>query len=151
LCRTFWHQNIRATFEGISNYITHDLLHLPKGSLIARYSNLYISFIVSGLIHIGTDFAVGVSLRESGSLQYFSTLATGIMLEDAIQAIWSHIVGPNRPGQPTPLWQRCVGYLWTILFMVWCTPKWIYPLLERHRAGIDELFPFGIAQYILRK
>ena len=151
LCNIFWHQNIRATFEGISNHIIQDLLHLSKGSLVARYFNIYIVFIVSGLLHLGTDFGVGVTLRESGALQFFCTLATGIMFEDAVEANWSYVVGPNRPGQPTPLWQRCVGYSWTILFMCWCTPRWTYPLIERHRAGIDELYPFGVAQYVIRK
>lgn len=151
MCSTFWHQNIRATFEGISIYITQDLLHLSKGSLVARYSNIYIAFIVSGLLHLGTDFGVGVTFRESGALQFFCTVATGIMCEDAVEAIWSHLVGPNRPDQPTPLWQRCVGYLWTILFLCWCTPRWTYPLIDRHRAGIDEVYPFGIAQYVTRK
>lgn len=151
MCSTFWHQNIRATFEGISIYITQDLLHLSKGSLVARYSNIYIAFIVSGLLHLGTDFGVGVTFRESGALQFFCTVATGIMCEDAVEAIWSHLVGLNRSDQPTPLWQRCVGYLWTILFLCWCTPRWTYPLIDRHRAGIDEVYPFGIAQYVTRK
>lgn len=150
-CSSFWHQNIRATFESISNYITHDLLHLSKGSLVARYSKIYIAFIVSGLLHLGTDFGVGVRFRNSGALQYFCTCATGIMFEDAVEAIWRRLVGPYGSKQPTPRWQRYVGYVWTILFLCWCTPRWIYPLIARHRAGIDEVYPFGIAQYITRK
>ena len=73
------------------------------------------------------------------------------MFEDAIEASWSHWVGPNQPGQPIPLWHRCVGYLWTFIFMCWSTPKWIYPNIERYRPDIDEVYPFGIARYIKRK
>lgn len=121
--------------------------------LAPEHSRHFRSHIKShiGLIHLGTDFGTGIPFRESGVLQYFCTLATGIMFEDAIEAIWSHLVGPNRPGQSTPLWHRCVGYLWTFTFMCWCTPKWIYPIIERHHAGIDDVSPFGIAQYVIGK
>lgn len=100
----------------------------------------------------GTDFGVGLSRRDSGALQFFCTLATGILFEDAVEAIWNHVMKSNSSEQLTPpLWQRGVGYLWTIIFLSWCTPKWIFPMLERHRAGIDEVYPFGLAQYVVRK
>lgn len=94
---------------------------------------------------------MGLTLRESGVLQFFCTAATGIMFEDAVEAIWSHLVGPNDVERPIPPWQRCVGYLWTILFLSWCTPRWIYPFIGRYRAGIDEFFPFGVVQYVVRE
>ncbi|KAL8823682.1 MAG: hypothetical protein Q9191_005640 [Dirinaria sp. TL-2023a] len=47
----FWHQNFRATFEGISHLLVNSVLGIPKGTVIARYSNIYFAFFLSGFIH----------------------------------------------------------------------------------------------------
>ena len=146
---TFWHQNIRAVFEGIAGAVSEDLLHLPQGSLILRYSKIYIAFLVSGFLHLGTDFGSGLSWRQSGSVQFFTTLALGIMIEDAIGAAWRSIVQSGADRKPTPLWQRCIGYCWTLLYLSWAMPIWIYPLIDRHRPGIDEVYPFSVAKYLV--
>ncbi|KAL9120579.1 MAG: hypothetical protein Q9187_002866 [Circinaria calcarea] len=85
----FWHQFQRQKLTGPAGFLVFDLLRLPRGSLKARYTHLMIVFAISGLQHALIDMAEGYSWQSSGSVQFFLTQAVGIMIEDAVQAIYS--------------------------------------------------------------
>lgn len=142
-CRVFWHQNLRAMLEGISNAVTFSGIHLSRGTILARYSNIVISFLLSGLLHIGSDHAILDGIHESGALQFFLTQAFGIMLEDAFQAAYYSITGKSRTAKP-PLLHKVAGYIWLALFIGWSTPVWSYPQIRAMRPGRDYIFPFTV-------
>ena len=140
--RTVWHQNLRATFDGISHLVNHDLLRIPKGTLLARYSRIWIAFFISGAIHAGMA-EDSYHIRGSGTVRFFCTQALGIMLEDGVQAMWARVASDRRKKRDTPLWNKIVGFLWLLAFMTWSTPVWSYRMFQRERPGIDT--PLGIS------
>ena len=148
LYSVFWHQNIRMTFEGVSTFMTRDVLKLRKGSVINRYMNIFLTFLVSGFIHLGSDFARGISFRESGAIQFWCMQAFGIMFEDSVQAAYRSLTGKTRL-EPVPLWAKCIGYVWTLAFLTWTTPVWTYPHFQRFKPQLDFMFPFSVAKHVI--
>ncbi|KAI9805732.1 MAG: hypothetical protein M1833_005225 [Piccolia ochrophora] len=145
----FWHQNLRQRLSEPANFITHDVLRLPNGGLIARYTFIFFSFLISGFMHAATDVASGVPWRESGSIKVFCTHVGGIMLEDAVKAIFRSARGPDRGRTHTPVWTRVLGYVWVIVFMAWSVPVWSYPAMyHNHGEKKDEVLPFSIVGFL---
>lgn len=137
----FWHQNFRATFEGISNMVTFSWLRLKKGTIIARYTNIVIAFLVSGMLHTAVDYGATVWPSESGSLRFFLMQAFAIMVEDTFQAIYYSISGKRR-AEKAPLSHKIFGYLWLIIFLTWSGPGFGYPLIRRFKTYPDQVYLF---------
>ena len=149
-CRVYWHQTLRAMLEGISRFVTHSILQLPQSTILARYSNIFIAFFFSGLLHVASDHGHTIPIRESGAIQFFVTQALGIMIEDGFQAVYYSLTGKRRPSK-APLLHRVVGYLWLVLFLTWSTPAWSYPLIRTVREGVDVVLPFTIFGHFVGK
>ena len=134
---------LRATLEGISDLLNHDLLHIPKGTWLARYLKIWIAFFISGSIHAGM-VEDSYDIRGSGTVRFFCTQAFGIMLEDGVQAIWARSPYDRRKKLDTPVWHKIVGFLWLLAFMTWSTPAWSYRMFLHERPGIDTPLGFSI-------
>ena len=143
----FWHQFLRQRLSSISNYVSLNLLRLPKGRWITRYTRLLLAFLVSGMMHALTDVGQGYSWKSSGSIHFFLTQWLGIVVEDTVQGAYCS-VSPSRTFKDSegrePLnrgiqkcWIRVIGYVWLLLFLAWSTPVWIYPAL-RVNLGEDK-------------
>lgn len=135
--------------EGISHFTTHSMLGMSKGTILARYSNILMAFLLSGLIHIGSDYGAGVPVHESGAVQFFSTQALGILLEDGLQATYYSLTGKPRPSK-APTLHRLVGYTWLVLFLAWSTPVWSFPQIRHLRSGVDFILPFNIYKHLVQ-
>ena len=144
--RNVWHQLLRAMFESHSNFIAHDVLHIPDGTLIARYLKIWIAFFISGLIHAGMA-ETRYSIWGSGSVHFFCTQAFGIMLEDGVQALWSKALRSRPKPTGTPLWHKVIGFVWLLAFMSWSTPVWSYRLYQYYGPDIFHLLQFSIASH----
>lgn len=111
-----------------------------------------IVFAISGLQHALIDMAEGYSWQLSGSVQFFLTQAVGIMVEDAIQAIYSRQLSAGYGKQvPSVLvrWARFIGYIWVAVFLVWSTPMWIYPALRVNKGEEkDILLPYSFIRLL---
>lgn len=134
--------------EGISNFFSHDVLHLAKHTILARYLNIFIAFFLSGVIHIASDHGLTILPCESGAVRFFLTQAFGIVLEDAFQAVYYNASGKPRPAK-APLLHKVVGYIWLILFLAWSTPVWSYPQFRSIRS-VDRVYSFTIFGHITR-
>ena len=145
-CRVYWHQNVRAMVEGISRFVTHSILQIPQSTILARYSNIFIAFFLSSLIHVASDHGHTIPIRESGAIQFFMTQALGIMIENGFQAVYYSLTGKRRPSK-APLLHRVVGYIWLVLFFTWSIPVWLYPVIRTTREGVDVLVPFTIFRH----
>ena len=126
----FWHQHTRQKFNSPATFITNTVLGLKSGTVLARYTNMLLTFMISGLVHRITDVAAGIPWRSSGAYTFFCTQALGIILEDSVQASYRYICGTKRTSGPPQRWIRMVGYVWVLAFLVWSTPAWFYPLLR---------------------
>lgn len=113
---------------------------------MARYMNLFFVFAGSGIKHIVSDVAAGIPLDETGALPFFAVQAFGVMFEDAVKALWQRY-NKNEAERKVKRWQKILGYVWVLAFMVWSTPAWSYHHLGRQRLDKDYLFVFSISQW----
>lgn len=141
----FWHQNLRNNLEGPSRFMTHNVLRLPRGSLPARYSCIIIVFFLSGMIHIASDIAMNVPLKQSGALHFFATNALGIMFEDGAQETYRRLSGGRVSDR---LWSRFLGYVWVVVFLSWSTACWQYPQMRIKRWD-DRFLHFRVLGSLL--
>ena len=67
------------------------------------------------------------------------------MVEDAVQAVYRRLKGEEREGKSKAGWGvRLVGYVWTMLFLAWSSPAWVYPVLRADRGQErDRVLPFS--------
>ncbi|KAH7198439.1 membrane bound O-acyl transferase family-domain-containing protein [Fusarium flagelliforme] len=134
----FWHQTLRRHLTSISDFLVHRILHMLRGSLVARYCKLFISFFISGALHYPADRALGISVQESNAIPYFVITAFAIMCEDSVQHI-SKGWGSKR--------RRYLGYFWVALYMYWMTPSWGYPAARVVRPQ-DQLVSYSVIRQL---
>ena len=101
----------------MSSFLAHDILHLPHQGLLQRYTKIFISFLVSGVMHARVDTGGGISMRNSGAVQFFSMQALGIILEDSVQAIYTRFF-KGSSGSNVTLLQRAAGHIWVLLAQI---------------------------------
>lgn len=149
----YWHQSNRYPFQGASNYICKDVLGLK--ARIQRYTNILFVFTLSGVFHVITDRAEGISFGQSRAMSFFCAQAGGIVVEDGVQELWRRWHQSSRSGAKesggfdveVPPWAKVVGYLWTWTFLSvtagWFAQPHEHLFLQKHGA------PFGIVKTIL--
>lgn len=93
---------------------------MKRGTRLARYSNLFITFWISGVYHILSD---GIEI-ESGVVRFFIMQAAAITVEDAFQSLYRKNGRPIGRG-----WSILFSYLWVGFFLVWTSPGWRYPVV----------------------
>jgi len=137
-------------FTRPANFIVDDVLHLRKRSLTARYTGMFFVFFLSGYLHFLWESAGRVSINPYGVWGFFSTQTLGVLLEDAVQAIYRSVTGTARSERRPSLWIRVVGYIWVLAFlMFWSTPAWFFtnayvPNLEGPQQALKVAAPFDI-------
>ncbi|KAI0975054.1 membrane bound O-acyl transferase family-domain-containing protein [Xylaria arbuscula] len=130
---TFWHQINTHRLYVVSNWLLHRLLRLPRGNLAVRYLRVFIVFILSGILHVGIDFASGIGWRESGALRFFAIQPVGILIEDLFLSTYKSYIG--TPDPRASVMQRCFGFLWVGLWIAWTVPAYMYPVLNSTEAA----------------
>lgn len=135
-----YHQLIRRGCSGVAYFATYSFLHLKKGGLIGRYLFILLTFAASGFFHLFADITQGITWRESGALQFFCIQTLGIMIEDAVQAVYRSLRG-DKAGQ-SHIAVTVLGYIWVVAWLVWSTPRWTYPVMQRY--GGEPVLPFSL-------
>ena len=136
----FWHQSIRQKISSPAYYTTYSLLGLRKGGICARYACIFLTFGISGLLHIIEEYGGGVPLNQSGSMRFYCAQALGILLEDTVQAIFLSWAGHQHWR-----WTRAIGYVWVVLWIGWQSPAWFYPKLQNNTGSErDQILPFSV-------
>ena len=107
------------------------MFRFPPRGVLSDYTELYTSFLVSGLIH--------VTPTDARPLQFFLSQAVAITLEETVIALVS------RPGlRHATIAHRLLGYLWVYCWFIYS----IGPLLDTMAAfaGVAE---FGAMKFSL--
>ncbi|KAJ5752441.1 hypothetical protein N7520_009358 [Penicillium odoratum] len=148
----FWHQLLRQQFTSLSNFIARDILRLPRPSIQERYTNIFIVFLLSGLLHFMINYLQAIPLQHSGAMLFFTSMVLGIMFEDGIQAVWKRIMAPSGVHLPTipesasvSPWKRAIGMCWVtawigVLSTVYFEPQSQLPKEE------TSLVPFSVVE-----
>lgn len=113
-------------FTHPASFLTYGVLRLPKHTIRARYTHVFFTFLISGLLHVGAEIGGERPLQDSGTLRFFITQVLGIMIEDTVQATFRS-ARLKSEGRRRPLWLRPLGYVWVVAFLYWSTPAWLYP------------------------
>ena len=130
--RKFWHQFVRQPFSTISNFIARDVLRLPRPSILERYTNVFLVFLISAGTHVLSDYAGGILPEQSGAMHFFLAFVLGYMIEDGVQYLWKRTESSNENSKAkpsgesdavTPLWQRAIGFVWVMVWLA-VTSTW---------------------------
>lgn len=135
LWSTFWHQILRKTLTGWGNAIADDVLCLRRGTLVSRYTRLFLAFFISGALHHVMDLVPGLPHHEFVSVVFFSLQALGIMVEDAVQAATKNWGIPHKV-------KSVIGFVWLWAFLWWTTPRWLYETMRNPLTGHPLPFSF---------
>ena len=93
-------------------------MHLPRQGILQRYTKIFFSFGLSGIMHVFADTGGGLSMRQSGALQFFCMQALGILIEDGVQEIYKQIA-KRKIGVTPSVGERIIGYTWVVTFLIW--------------------------------
>ncbi|KAJ7506654.1 membrane bound O-acyl transferase family-domain-containing protein [Mycena galericulata] len=129
-----WHQTMRRFLSAHGKFVAHRLLHLKPGSAASAYTQLYVAFLISGIMHYLPDY---MALRHwgGGALRFFLLQAVAITLEECVQAL------ARRLGISPSLRWKAVGYLWVWSWFAFCLPIWQDPLLH---AGVFQEVRYSV-------
>ncbi|PCH37581.1 hypothetical protein WOLCODRAFT_140944 [Wolfiporia cocos MD-104 SS10] len=140
--RRFWgrtyHQMIRRYTTSTGKWACR-LLGLKPGTWASSYTQLYVGFAVSGLMHCGGDLMVRPSIYGA-SLTYFIAQAVAISVEDAI----IDVAKRTRLRCPELL-TRCLGYAWVFLWLGISTP-WLFNWTIQAGVSDKQRLPFSLIE-----
>ncbi|CCM05391.1 uncharacterized protein FIBRA_07607 [Fibroporia radiculosa] len=138
--RRFWgrtyHQLLRRYTSSFGKMFCR-LLNLQPGSWASSYTQLYVGFAVSGLMHCAGDFMVSPSLLGA-SFPFFAAQAVAISLEDAVIDI------AKRTDMKWPeLLVRGLGYAWVFAWLSLSVPWYINWSVKAGVIDTDRV-PFSL-------
>jgi len=144
-----WHQLMRPTLSMIGKHVACRVCGFREGTIASSSTQLFVAFMVSGLIHTGGDYLVFQQFRPH-ILLFFLLHAVAISFENFM--IWL----------TKPLTARCdrrvsriVGYIWVCgWFCFTCPNIWFYPVTTHnvrlvlldggHITALDYAAPWGL-------
>ena len=135
--------------------VANKFLKFPRGTNGSSYTQLYVAFFLSGLIHFGGDFILEKRMVYR-SFNFFILQAVIITFEDFVIYIskWSLRQGgiELKVGKPDEslagMVVRVVGYCWVTLCFCLTLPVWMDGLNALGWGSIDRR---PIAQFLLNK
>ncbi|KAL2810041.1 membrane bound O-acyl transferase family-domain-containing protein [Aspergillus granulosus] len=131
----YWHQLFRWPMTSISTYMTRSILRLRRPSLLERYLNVTLVFVISATLHIAMDGRAGFWPPKSGAFRCFLVQPVGIMVEDGVQEVYRRIRGSKASTAREELWTRVIGYVWVWGFMACIITLYTFPLLRYQNSA----------------
>lgn len=120
--------------------MAYTVFGLDHGTTLSAYTQAFIAFLVSALIHIGGDLSVHAGLTRSGpTLRFFLLQPLAIAGEDMIIRIFQqhHI---NRVG-------FIIGYIWVFMWFSWCIPPWLDAISMAGGHMRTKMIAFKMLEY----
>lgn len=133
-----WHQIIRKPYSNPASLFVEDILGLKTG-LISRHLKLSLTFFLSGLLHLLADLSGGLTVSQSGSLNFFSIQVLGIIIEDFVQFLYRKLTSNGSKKGETKTWEKAVGWAWVVFFFLfWTSPAFYWPHIYKMADGAGE-------------
>ncbi|KAF9024661.1 hypothetical protein BDZ89DRAFT_115711 [Hymenopellis radicata] len=126
-----WHQYLRGFVSAHGKFLARRVLNLQPGTNFSSYVQLYVAFVLSGIMHWVAEYTAGMEWTKSTSVAFFVMQATGIAFEDGVIAAARKLA----VGKP-----RCIhvlGYSWVLAWFYLTLPTWWDPI---HRLGLLDMF-----------
>ena len=119
-------------FAGLGRLVANKLLKFPRGSNRSSYTQLYIAFTLSALLHFSGDFMFEKRMVYY-SFKFFLLQAVAITFEDIAIHIAKRILRRRRvevkPEKADESWAelvvRVIGYCWVTLWFCSTLPIWV--------------------------
>ncbi|KAF8639109.1 hypothetical protein AX17_001724 [Amanita inopinata Kibby_2008] len=122
-----WHQSLRRVGVSHGRFLAYRVFRLKKGSTASFLVQVYITFLLSGLVHLAGDYALVGRLSSCRGLHFFLSQAVAITVESVV------LSAAQKLSISYPC--RWLGYLWVLAWFTYTLPQWVDPLL---RAGLSE-------------
>ena len=118
-------------FAGLGRVTANKFLKFPRGSNRSSYTQLYVAFFLSGVLHFSGDFMFEKRMVYR-SFNFFLLQAVAITFEDFIIYIAKRLLSRQgielKPGKVGESWAevavRVTGYYWVILWFCFALPIW---------------------------
>ena len=138
--------------SGLARLVSNKVLRFPRGTNLSAYTQLYIVFLLSGIIHFAGDYAFEKRMVYS-SIKFFLLQAVVITFEDLIIYVAKRLLLPRgiiiTPGRVGESWVevmvRVTGYCWVMLWLCLTWPPWQD---ERSAAGLNITDRGPIARFV---
>jgi hypothetical protein len=112
---------------------------------LERYTNIFVTFTISGVIHVLNDIVAGKGV-QIGTMMAFQSFAVGIAIENGVQGLSHWLAGSEEYAKSKgkmSVWQRCIGYVWVQVFHFIVTPWYLYPS-ARMATGSMWVVPYSV-------
>lgn len=121
--------------SGIGKHIAHKTLNFTPGTVLSSCTQLYITFFLSALLHVGGDFMV-VRYIPTFPFKFFMLQAVAITIEDLV--IWCTKSIRPQLGRLT----KPIGFFWVIAWFTYYGPIWLDPMSVNGNTinGEGEIF-----------
>ena len=137
---------------GLGRLVANKFLKFPRGTNRSSYTQLYLAFFLSGIIHFAGDFMHERRLVYH-SFKFFILQAVAITFEDLVIYTakrlrqWGGI--GLKPGKADESWGesavKVIGYCWVGLWFCLALPVWVDGTSV---AGIYDTDSGPIAQFV---
>ena len=116
---------------GYGKLIANKLLKFPRGTKRSAYTQLYVAFFLSALVHLAADFMLDKRMAYR-SFKFLLYQAVAITIEDFVIAIAKRSLLQKgtefNPERANGSWGeaavRVVGYCWVTLWFCLTFPGW---------------------------
>ncbi len=139
--KTSEHSRVQV-FSVHGKFIARRLLHAEPGTKTSSYTQLYVAFLSSGLMHLVGERKVGVGWTESNCLVFFLLHAVAITAEDAVIAVG------RRAGIRGGRVVHILGYIWTLMWFYKTLPIWWDPEQRAQNMFHKTFLPIGLYEVI---
>ncbi len=112
-------------------FLARRVLNLQPGTNFSSYVQLYVAFVLSGIMHWVAEYTAGMEWTKSTSVAFFVIQATGIAFEDGV------IAAARKLGVGRPPYVHVLGYSWVLAWFYLTLPPWWDPI---HRLGLLDMF-----------
>ncbi|KAF2179246.1 hypothetical protein K469DRAFT_754016 [Zopfia rhizophila CBS 207.26] len=144
---SFWHQTLRRSLTKATGFVV-DVLRIPRGSNLSSYTQIWLAFAISGLMH--TQFFVllpypsniNFSERTMGVMAFFMWQAAAITLEDFVQWVWCKSGGSVEKSN---WFKTVIGYSW-VLGSFWISLPWVADVMMRIRLTEESFLGFSVVR-----
>lgn len=119
--------------------------------MFERYLNITLVFLLSGVAHAIAAW-YDPNYQSSAylpTIAFFLASAIGIMLEDAVQAMWRSVSGSasRKEDEPVPAWHKAVGFIWLATWFT-LTGPWMVYSPARFDSKYSWFVPVRVVPYI---